>query len=322
MEPTVNEKYQTLRLLYSRRKFIVALSLICGVAAVIFSSPFFLTPLFRSETILYPPATNSSKSLIERDARFGSDKEIDEQIQLLRSTVVRDSVIRKFELYSQYEVDTNRSDKRYQLYELYDSNIKIERTRYNSISVSVLDANPELAARMANYIVATGDQLRSVVIKSKLREAVNALNKSLFELSVSIDASASAINQKFGRKVVSGTEYSRRDYLEQLKEQLDLKEVMQSARNTNNTSRLEELYLYESKLQQLAAIRSTYDQAVAGLNNQVPSSFVISPAEIADKKAFPIRWLIVLAALAGSFFAACIIVVISENLREFRQNLK
>jgi tyrosine-protein kinase Etk/Wzc len=322
MESTSTTNNEVLKLLYRHRLFIFIFSVTVVICCGVFSAPFFLTPLYQSEVIIYPPATNSNRMLIERDARFGSDKEIDEQIQLLRSSVVRDSVIVKFKLYQHYEIDATQSDKKYKLYKVYDDHVKIDRTRFNSISISVLDKDPMRAAAMADFIVATGDALRSSIIKAKLTEAVQSLEKSLFELSFSTDKIAEELNKSYGKPVASGTIFNKRNSMEQLKEQLDLKELIQEARRNQRTANLELLYFYESKLQQMSTIQLSYDQALVGLSNQVPSSFVISPADIPDKKTFPVRWIIVLAGAIGGFFMACLLVIMNSRFKDFLSSVK
>ncbi|MBK8873046.1 MAG: hypothetical protein IPN13_03630 [Bacteroidetes bacterium] len=110
--------------------------------------------------------------------------------------------------------------------------------------------------------------------------------------------------------------------MEQLKEQLDLKELIQEARRNQRTANLELLYFYESKLQQMSTIQLSYDQALVGLNNQVPSSFVISPADVPDKKTFPVRWIIVLTGAVGGFFMACLLVILNSRFKDFLSSVK
>lgn len=305
--------YAFLKIIYSRRIFIIVITVLAIVSAAIFSSPYFIPPRYQSEVILYPPSTNSNRMLIERDARFGSDKEIDEQIQLLRSSIVRDSIVKKYSLYTHYKIDSKASDKRYRLHEIFNDRVKIERTRYNSISVTVSDKDPETAAAMANDIVEVGDKHKSAIIKEKLQDSFDAMAGNLFDLSLQIDQVASDINKLHKKEVVSGSTFYKRTNIDQLKEQLDLKELMRMARESDQTKFLEQLYYYESKLQQMSTIQLSYDQALIGLNNQIPSSFIISPAEVADKKSFPIRWLITfIAGITGLIVSIAIAIVIEK----------
>jgi len=316
------DNYALLKIIYARRFFIVIVTGIAVIGAAIFSGPSFIAPRYRSEVIIYPPSTNSNRMLIERDARFGSDKEIDEQIQLLGSSIVRDSIIRKYALYSHYGIDTNSSEKRFLLHEIYNDRIKIERTRYNSISVSVSDKDPKMAAELANDIVTIGDHLKSAIIMAKLREAFNMLAKNIFDLSLQIDQVADEINKTHSKEVVSGTTFYKRTNIDQLKEQLDLKELMRIARESDQVRFLEQLYLYESKLQQLATIQLSYDQALVSLSNQIPTSFIISPAEAADKKSFPVRWMITAITGIVALIGSIAIVVALDKFRSVMKLIK
>jgi len=309
-------------ILYRNKLLILVFTVLATLGAAVFSGPSFIPPRYTSEVILYPPSTNSNRMLIERDARFGSDKEIDEQIQLLRSSIVRDSIINKYQLYDHYSIDTTISDKRYRLNEKFSDRVKIERTRYNSISVIVSDTDPVKAAEIANDIVAIGDAYKSTIIKAKLKEAFDALSKTIFDLSFQIDQAADEINKAYKREVVTGSKINKATNVEQLKEQLDLKELMRVARETDRISQLEKLYFYESKLQQMVTVRMSYDQALVGLNNQIPTSFIISPAEVADKKSFPVRWIILVCTLLGSFIGICSIAVLLHNYRSAVEMLK
>ncbi len=314
MNETRGNSVELLRLIFQKRYFILIVTGLATVAAIVFSGPYFLPPRYSSEVILYPPGTNSNRMLIERDLRFGSDKEIDEHIQLLRSSIVRDSLIVKYDLYTHYRIDTLAPDKRYHLYEKFGDRVKIERTRYNSISVSVSDENPYVAATMANDIVALGDAYKTIIIKAKLQEAYKVLLGSIEDLSRQIDESAISINKAYNREVVSGASFYKRTGVDQLKEQLDVKDLMQKARAGDQVKLLDQLYYYESRLQQMSTLQSTYDQALVSINNQIPSSFVISPGEVADKKSFPIRWAIVLIAAVASFIASISAVIAIERI--------
>nr|MDQ3072693.1 hypothetical protein [Bacteroidota bacterium] len=120
-----------LRLAYKWRLYIaVFLILSCGLGVLI-SSSLFMTPLFKSETIIYPSNTNTNNHLISTGLRFGSDKELDEQMQLLTSNILRDSIIKKYDLAAHYGIDTGIAEAWSELHEEFADNVGISRTRYN-----------------------------------------------------------------------------------------------------------------------------------------------------------------------------------------------
>ena len=71
---TFSSKYLC-RLLYDNRKSVLIILLAAALLAILFSSPLFIKPLYKSTVILYPTSSNSiSKSLIS--TTFQANKDI------------------------------------------------------------------------------------------------------------------------------------------------------------------------------------------------------------------------------------------------------
>jgi uncharacterized protein involved in exopolysaccharide biosynthesis len=175
-----NEMVSLLLVIFRWKKLILSFFILACISAIILSGPRFISPLYKSEVILYPPATTSTYSPFEKNPGFGSEKEINEQIQILKSGLLMDTIIRKYKLTNHYHIDTSRIQWRDDLYKKIESNINIERTRYNSISVVVLDRDPLLAAQLANDIVKIGDVVKNKILIDGLRNgARNRNNDSL-----------------------------------------------------------------------------------------------------------------------------------------------
>lgn len=171
------EGIKILFILLKWKKYIVSFFLIATIGAAIFSGPYFIPPLYKSEVILYTPGTNSGKYLIETNPGFGSEKEINEQIQILQSGILRDSITKKYDLITHYGINTTKVSKLYDLYKKFTNHVNIERTRYNSISVAVYDTDPVIAANMANDIVKIGDDVKAKILSYNLKAAYSALMK-------------------------------------------------------------------------------------------------------------------------------------------------
>ena len=290
-----------LRILFEWYKPILLITFFATAGALVFTSPYFMPPYYKAEIIFYPPGTNSSKILIEKDPRFGADKEIDEQIQILKSSIVRDSIISSYHLVSHYKIDTTKKAWAYFFYKQLEDNITIERTRYNSISVKVYDTDPVLAATIANDIVRIGDEVKSAIIKANLQKAFESVSREYFEKSKQLDEVISSLN-KFIEHPIS-THVTRKDKssVEKLKEQLDLQAAIEKAKSGGQLSQMESLYHYQLLLQQLSEIESSYFQAYLSLNSAIPSCYIITPAEVTNKKAGPRRALLVALALFSGF---------------------
>jgi uncharacterized protein involved in exopolysaccharide biosynthesis len=309
-----------IKLVFSRKKFILGFCLVGFVASIIFSGPAFMEPVYKSEVILYPPNTNSNKILIEKDPRFGSDDDVDQQIQILKSGLVRDSLIRKYDLMKHYKIDTASAFKVYSLGKEYESNVRVERTRYNSVSVTVYDTDPLLAATMANDIVKISDRVKSEVLKQNLRGAFHSLEKEYTSAMNDADALAGKVSALMGKSFVSSITLENKFTPNQLKEQIDLQQAMVEARKSNRNDLLGLLYDYQGKLQRLMELRWSYDQAAGYINLEVPSSYVISPAEVNYKKDSPNRTMLVLLTTLCSFLVAVAAVVLKEKYQKIKMN--
>jgi uncharacterized protein involved in exopolysaccharide biosynthesis len=306
-----------LKLVIRHRKFILFFSLLATISAAIFSGPSFVKPVYKSEVILYPPGTNSNKVLIEKDPRFGADNEVEQEIQILKSGLVRDTVLRKYNLMKHYEIDSISSLKNYKLIKEYESNVLVERTRYSSISVTVYDTDPLLAATMANDIVKIGDHVKSEVLKQNLSSAFHSLEKEYNAAQKEADELADKVSSLSGIPYPGNTSFENKPGAIQVKEQIDLQQAILQARKKNQNYLLNLLYDYQNKLQRLMELRWSYDQAAGYINLDVPASYVISPAEVSYKKDSPNRKLIILFTAVTAFLVATATVALKERYRNF-----
>ena len=154
-----NSKYLC-RLLAEYKKPLLIILAAAALCAILFSAPFFITPLYKSTTIIYPTSSNStSKVLIsttyqsEKDImNFGEDEQTEQMLQVLNSNRVRDKVISRFNLMEHYDIKAHSKYPITKLNKLYDARIKFRRTEYNAVKITVLDPDPALSAQMANDI--------------------------------------------------------------------------------------------------------------------------------------------------------------------------
>lgn len=247
----------------------------------LFSSPLFIKPLYRSEAIIFVPLTLFSQQFDQQGIGFGSDAEIDGHIQILQSTRMLDSLDARFDLARQYNIDLSRPGGVKQLYDRIKQNISIQKTRYNSVSVSVLADDREMAANMANTIVHLGDMIKEdMLLENRLaayhfaRELYDQKLDEVDALEKTLSASDSLVD---GRLFPSHSPGRR------------------------------ELITYESQIWELAERRNRYETLRKSLEVPLPKSYVISPAVAAAGPAWPPRLLLSLAAL-GVFIASMVVV--------------
>jgi capsular polysaccharide biosynthesis protein len=153
------------------RVLLIIAGLSGSVMGAVFSSSWFITPLYESTVVFYPATVNSiSKALLSDNPsdktdvlEFGAEEQSDQLIQILHSDDIRDSVIRRFNLMKHYEIPGNAEFRYTRLNKKYDKLIQFKRTEYMSVEITVRDKDPRMAADIANTIASLLDLTKNKI---------------------------------------------------------------------------------------------------------------------------------------------------------------
>jgi hypothetical protein len=151
--------------LWGRRKLIMGITLL-GLAAGV-AAAYIITPLYRSEVILFPAITNSvSKALLTEQSTgrddilaLGDEEDSEQLLQMLHSRPdprPRGEPLRPDAPCIASSPSKHRNSE---LREAYKDHITFEHTKFSSVRVEVNDPEPQRAADIANFIA---DQVDSV----------------------------------------------------------------------------------------------------------------------------------------------------------------
>ncbi len=69
---------------------------------------------------------------------------------------------------------------------------------------------------------------------------------------------------------------------------------------------------------QLIIIKTKYEQAKVDAEQELPQKFIVSNAYPAEKKSYPVRWLIVVISTLSSLLIAIISILLIENIKQFK----
>ena len=75
----------------------------------------------------------------------------------------------------------------------------------------------------------------------------------------------------------------------------------------------------DNELWRLNQLRTKLTQARADMESDLPHKFIVNKALPADKKAYPVRWLVCVVSTASAFLLALLFLVVRENLDRIRQ---
>jgi hypothetical protein len=317
-----------LHLLYKWRVPLVIITSVSIVAAVIFSSPFFIKPKFKSSVIMFPVATNSiSKVLISQNSGIkedilgiGEEEQAEQMLQMLNSNLIRDRIIEKYNLISHYNIPPDSKHKYTRLHREYENNIKFRRTEYLAVKITVFDSDPQMAADMANDIAALLDSTRNIMQKERAVKAFRIVSEEYLSLESEVNNIVQSLKY-LGSKGVN--DYERQS--EVLNQQLAIA-ISQNNQHAMKAlqQKLDTLGKYggeflsyknalEFKTEQLTLLKTKYQEAKVDAEQFLPQKFIVNSAYKAEIKSYPIRWIILVVTAFIVFFTAVLTIIIVEN---------
>jgi uncharacterized protein involved in exopolysaccharide biosynthesis len=237
---------------------------------------FFITPKYESTAVIFPPNTHANIHLVSAGIRFGYDKEIGEQLEILNSTAVRNALVQEFGLLDEYGIDTNDAFYLEKLQKEYDRNISLDRTINKSINIIVRDHSPLRAAEMANRLVVLADEHMSEIVHKNVELAATSALASYQEKAALITAMTDSLD---AMRLAGESVWT---YGEERK----------SGRYQNYELQ------YRRELDRFLELKMRWEELDDLLNESVPKSYVVSIAIANGKPVYPKKGL--LAMLAGA----------------------
>jgi capsular polysaccharide biosynthesis protein len=166
----VNNDFDSTNILLFFIRWWKQLAIVCFSAAVlaaIFSSPFFITPLFESTVVMFPAkSTSLSRAVFGSNVDFLEYGDVDDAerlLQVLGSTAVRDRIVERFDLFDHYEIPEDSKFRNTNLRKIYSGNISSSRTPYGAVEIKVRDKDPVMAADIANELSALSDSIQNEI---------------------------------------------------------------------------------------------------------------------------------------------------------------
>ena len=323
--------------LYKWRKTLLILGLSAAILSAIFSSPLFISPLYRSTVIMYPASSNSiSKSLLTENTgskkdilEFGADEQTEQMLQILNSNRIRDKVISRFKLAEHYGIKPGSKFYQTRLYNRFSSNITFKRTEYMAVKISVLDKDPQLAADIADEIANFLDSVKNDMQKERAMKGFRLVEAEYISQQKQILAMEDSLTniRKLG---VEDYETQAEMFNRQL-----AKEIANGNTRAINAleNKLKVLALYGgpyvsirdalvNEKKQLSFIKARYEEAKMDAFEEIPQKFIVENAYKAERKAYPIIWIIVLLSTLGTLLAGMLVIYLVEKSPEFLQKLK
>ncbi|MDX5319523.1 MAG: hypothetical protein LPK45_00550 [Bacteroidota bacterium] len=307
---------------------IIILTVLAGIASAIFSGPQFITPKYASKVVFYPSTINSISGVVlsdnqfkDKDAlEFGQEEEAEYALQILNSAPLMTKVVEHFNLMEHYGIDPNGAYPYTELDNEIRSNISFKRTELLSIEIQVLDKDPQLAAEIANYISASLDTVKTQIQRQVAQKAFEIIEKEYQSKLKEVETLRDAINNMNASDDMVTNPFSRKNKKAARQDALLNADKLQGGSNLGTLLSLTESLSLQ--VEQLNELQRKYERAKVDLEEYIPHHFVVTPAAAAEKKVYPVRWMIVAISMMSTFFLSLVLILLIERIRNSYQLLK
>ncbi|MDP1623077.1 MAG: hypothetical protein Q8M08_12150 [Bacteroidales bacterium] len=283
------------------------------IAAVLlsafFSSPIFITPLYKSTCLLYP--SNISP--------YSDESETEQSVQIFQSRDIRDSLVKKFNLAKHWGIDSAYTHFESTLVWEYSQRVRINKTPFEAVEIEILDQDPIMARDLITAMLDAYNKKIRAMHKEKFGEVVGNYN---FIMGVkrnyldSLKSRAQELGIKYGiLEYQSQTREVMRAYLSTGGGSVRSAEAKAMKKDLEEKGSEMQLLseMMRSESDAFSTMKMDADRALLDYNRNYTYVNVLSKPFVADKKAYPIRWLIVVFSTMAAFFMATLIIGMIER---------
>jgi uncharacterized protein involved in exopolysaccharide biosynthesis len=293
-------------------KPLLIIAAVSAILAIIFSSPAFIKPLFKSTAILYPSNL----------APYATENATEQMIQIFESEDILDHLITDFHLFKHYDIDSAKEKYPMNLIKyMMKERIKISKTEFESAELVVFDTDPVVASQicdsMNSYMNAKVREMQRkkyaevvIIHKTQMDKLAHQLD-SMETIQRSLRTDYGIIDFEEQVKPFSRTYYSalekgngtagskieniRKNLAEKGGEYIALRKNINRATTTYND------------------LKVMYDNSVRDLTKTLTFTNVVTKPFPAEKKSYPVRSLIILGFTTAMVFVSFLIIIVIER---------
>ncbi len=166
-------------------KHFIILGIITFVLAAIFSSSWFITPLYKSTARIYPTGVSA----------FSEESESEQMLEVISSLDIKRKMIDVFDLKNRYEIKPDDKFAQTHVLQEYNEYIHCSKTRYETIEISALDADPFVACAIVDSIVAFYNAKMLAMRSNVYGKQLASFEQDLSRKQVEIDSLGSKMEQ-------------------------------------------------------------------------------------------------------------------------------
>ena len=286
---------------------LLIITVVAAILGIVFSCPYFIHPKYKSSAVLYP-----ANIICHSD-----ESESEQMLEIIGSDDIMFQIIERYDLYSHYGLDSSANGSLAKMLKYYDDNVIIEKTPNDAIQITVCDEDPQMAADMVNSIIECYDHHVQYMNANKSKELLEIYTNTA-KNKKHISDSLSEIMKKYG------TEYGMIDEKSQTRAYGEATAQGRGGEAANILKNWQEYgaefkttdSLLTNTIQRYNKDLKVCEDAKRDMTKVQTYSHVVSRPFVADKKFYPVRWLIALLSALGGFLIGVIGIAIVEGCRK------
>ncbi|MFT6996558.1 MAG: hypothetical protein ACJAQ4_000299 [Cryomorphaceae bacterium] len=293
-------------------RLFLLVAVLSAIVGIVISLPVFMTPKYKSTAVVYP--TN-----IEL---YADESETEQLLQFFEASSVRDSVIEKFGLYQVYDIEADAENSRYYLLEAYRNNVRVSKTKYESVLLEVISEDPQLAKDMADEIIRQVNVKYDYVINDRSERVAQSFQKQIVYQKTVLDSLESLISRiSMENDVLDYGNQTRelvRGYVDALSRNgtagvnKDLAQLITNTQEKGSLLRMLQNLSYMGTQQHDYLSRKYLEQKVLAEGDLTYTDIIVEP-EMADKKFWPVRWMVMVITMISALLFTLVMVLLIKR---------
>ena len=303
-------------LIWKRKMHFVVVGVVAVVLAAVFSGPAFIRPKYKSTARIYP----------SNIGEMSEESKTEQMLEIINSNDVKLNMMEAFPLNEDYKIKKDDPQYLTYMFDIYNKNISASKTQYETVELVVMDFYPQRAAAMCDSLIHFYNRKVEQIHKAKNGEVLVILKKQLEKKQHEYDSIVVDLNKL---RVESGII----NYTEQVPEVTrGYMSALAAGRGSGaDTKQIKELYdnmlvsgadalRLEKKVNYLInsidSITQLYEINLSEYEKSITYSHVVEKPFPADKKSYPVRWIIVLFSAVSAVFMALLVFLVIDYRKE------
>lgn len=300
------------QLIWNRKVHFIIVGAVAVLLSAIFSGPVFIKPKFKSTARIYP-----SNIWV-----MSEESETEQMLEIISSRDIKLKVINAFNLHEVYKV--KRDDPHYLTYmlDLYNQHVNAGKTKFETVEIKVMDYDPQRASDMCDSIIRFYNKKVRNMHKAKDLEMVKIARKNLDKKYGELDTLMAELD-------IVRKEYGILDFKSQVEKVTEgyMNALAGGRASGADTRKIQDLYnnlaekgsqtrilenRFDNLLTTIDSLTTVHDIYLSEFEKDITYAHVVEYPVPADKKSYPVRWLIVAFTTISAVFLALLVFLVLD----------